>query len=453
LPEKLPLILPVETHVRELDGKLLLGAIAAERGRDTYVGSQNEIRAKIGTLPFGHFIAKGFASRKARFMGILQSLGFNILAWDEEGLVHPEPEIYYKRRISAESLSFLKGVFAWGRDYETLFKNMPFYDGTPIHIVGNPRIDLLDQRVRNFFAEPAAQLQKEHGRYILLNSNFGRVNSAVKRTRDDGVAGQSTNSELDRKWQEMVEYRRKLYAEFREMFAHLARAFPDYTVILRPHPAERIESWADIPATHKNAKVIYDGGVQPWLLGAEILVHNGCTTALESTLLDKTSIAYMPISSEIHDWHLPNSVSHKITSLAALSETIRAHLQAKPRLVVTPEQRAVLDDFVHHDKDKLGCDLIIDVLEQMDLSFQNHPAKAKRWLGKIHAQLRSWEKSLRALRPGDIYAPWHQDKHFPRFTLAEIQGRLAALQKATGRLQGVEVTEVSAKIFKLSKAR
>ena len=54
---------------------------------------------------------------------------------------------------------------------------------------------------------------------------------------------------------------------FREMFEAVAKAFPDRQVILRPHPAERIESWADIPERCPNAKVIYEGNVLPWLLG------------------------------------------------------------------------------------------------------------------------------------------------------------------------------------------
>jgi surface carbohydrate biosynthesis protein len=434
LSDRLPLILPVETHVRELDGKLLLAAVAAEQGRECYVGSQNEIRARIGQLPRGHFIAKGFASQKGRFLSILRQLGFNILAWDEEGLVHPEPEIYYKRRISPQSLAYLDGVFSWGPDYTQLFNAMPFYDGTPIYETGNPRLDLLDVRVQNYFSGDAEKHIKKYGKFILLNSNFGRVNSAVKRTRDKGVAGRLTDPVLDAKWQEMVEYRREIYQHFRTMFSGLCEAFPDHQVVLRPHPSERVESWHDIPAKYKNAHVVYEGNVLPWLLAADILVQNGCTTALESALMGKPVIAYMPVSSDIHDWHLPNSVSHKVQSMTALADVIRDHLNHENRLIVTSHQRAALDPFVHLNAIKLCSDEIVAVLDDLDSIKQISPPK------------------LRGLRPGDIYAQWHQDKHFPDYDLSEMESRLDRLKTATNRFANVRVEKPYHKIFKLKLA-
>jgi surface carbohydrate biosynthesis protein len=450
---KKPLILPVETHVRELDGKLLLAAFAAETGRAAYVGSQNEIRAHIASLPAGHFIAKGFASRKARFLSILQQLGHTILAWDEEGLVHPEPEIYYKRRISPQSLAFLDGVFSWGDDFTSLFRAMPFYDGTPIYSTGNPRLDLLDERVRNYFVEDAAKHTATHGKFILLNSNFGRINSAVKRSRDKGVAGKLTDPTLDAKWQAMIEHRKTLYHHFRQMFAGLCEAFPDWQIILRPHPSERIESWQDIPAKYSNAHVIYEGNVLPWLLSAGILIHNGCTTALESVLLNKPALAYMPVRSEEYDWHLPNDISHQIESFDKLVERISSHISGKKPLRVLESHKKILANFAHWDSDKLCCQLILEVLDSLDLK---ELPKRKSWpvmWATFRAGLRALEKRLRALRPGDIYAPWHQDKHFPDFTLEEMQNRLERMKRSTGRLDDVRIEKVRTKIFKLSRAQ
>ncbi len=450
MTSKLPLILPVETHVRELDGKLLLAAVAAESGRDCYVGSQNEIRARIGQLPRGHFIAKGFASRKARFLTILKQLGFTILAWDEEGLVHPEPEIYNVRRISPQSLALLSGVFSWGADYTQLFKNLPYYDDTPIYEHGNPRLDLLDRRVRGIFSPAAQDLTEKFGKFILLNSNFGRVNSAVRRSRDKGVAGKLTDTTLDANWQAMVEYRRNLYHRFREMFARLCETFPDRNIILRPHPSERIESWQDIPAKYANAHVIYEGSVLPWLLAADVLVHNGCTTALESAMLDKPVIAYQPIKSEIHDWHLPNSVSHSAESIEVLEHMLSKHLSRRGPLVVTVGQRLALSHFVHHDPSRLCSDKIVGVLDGLDEYCQAAPPPLRKMSAQLHATVRAVEKKFRSLLPGDIYAKWHQDKHFPDYSLETIEARIALFRSVTGRFANVRTEKVHPKLFKLT---
>ena len=47
-----PLILPVETQVREFDAKLLLACVAAERGMPTYIGFQNNGNLKLGLREF-----------------------------------------------------------------------------------------------------------------------------------------------------------------------------------------------------------------------------------------------------------------------------------------------------------------------------------------------------------------------------------------------------------------
>jgi surface carbohydrate biosynthesis protein len=449
---KLPLILPVETQVREMDGKLLLACVAAERGHCAYIGFQNEIRARIGSIPPGVFIAKGFASRKARFLRIMKRLGFIITAWDEEGLVHPAPEIYAKRRISAESLSFLDGVFSWGADYTALLKGLPAYDGTPIHQIGNPRLDLLRPEASGYYAKDVAALRARFGGYILFNSNFGRVNSAVKRRRDEGVAGPGGNDPaLDRQWLEGMEYRKTLYERFRTVLALTAERFPDRQIVLRPHPAERIESWNDISDRFPNLHVLFEGNVIPWLLGADILVHNGCTTAIESVLMGKPVICYQPIPAKSKDWELPNSVSHEAVSDEALITMLDGHLSGGTPLAVSARQRATLDPYVDSRVDRLSTDRIIDVIEDMP------PPAARagfltRLAGHAGARIRSAEKRLRALLPGDIYSPWHQRKQFPDLEPAAVNAMIGRFRAATGRFGDVEATGFARNVFRISRA-
>ena len=57
---------------------------------------------------------------------------------------------------------------------------------------GNPRIDLLRREVRGYYDDDVAALRRRFGRYILLNSNFGRVNTAVKRRRVDDFYAKDT---------------------------------------------------------------------------------------------------------------------------------------------------------------------------------------------------------------------------------------------------------------------
>ena len=443
---KIPIILPVETQVREMDAKLLLACVAAERGHRSYIGFQNEIRARIVDIPSGVFIAKGFASRKARFLRILRRLGFTVMAWDEEGLVHPPADIYSKRRISAESLSLLEGIFSWGTDYTELLRGLPFYDGTTIYQEGNPRLDLLGRHVRNFYDPDVANLHNKYGKYILVNSNFGRVNSAIKRRRDEGVAGPGSDPALDKKWLDNMNYRRTLYEHFRGMLSLVAESFPDYRVVLRPHPAERLESWRDIEARHKNLHVLFEGNVIPWLLGTEILVHNGCTTAIESVLLGRPAVCYQPIEALSDDWHLPNSISHQATSDRQLIGLLRSHLQTGDRLTVSEEQRRLLDWYVDIQPDRLSSDRIVDIMEKLGPA-KTTPSRYDGFRGRTDARLRAAEKKLRSMLPGDVYSPWHQEKQFPKLTMSDVEGMVERFRTATGRFANIRVSAFATNVF------
>ena len=47
------IIIPVETQVRELDAKLLLACVAAERGFPVIIGSRAFVHYKVSSIPRG----------------------------------------------------------------------------------------------------------------------------------------------------------------------------------------------------------------------------------------------------------------------------------------------------------------------------------------------------------------------------------------------------------------
>ena len=83
-----PLIIPVENQVRELDPKLLLACIAARRGFPSYVGSRREIHFQITAFPQGVYLSKSVTAASDLMFRIMRKLGHAVVAWDEEALVH-----------------------------------------------------------------------------------------------------------------------------------------------------------------------------------------------------------------------------------------------------------------------------------------------------------------------------------------------------------------------------
>jgi surface carbohydrate biosynthesis protein len=451
--------LPVESHLRELDGKILLAAAAAERGRPAILGFQTDLRRRMAGMPRGIYMAKSFGPPKplANFLRMFRDLGHSVVGWDEEGLVHAGQSVYARRRASPRTLPVLSAIFSWGQDYTNLVTSLPYYHGTPLFETGNPRIDLLHPRVRGYFDAEAAKLRAAYGGYILINSNFGRVNpligNAFVAANDGSSAIKKPEAAPGELWSNMVAHRFALFEAFRNLLPALAARFPGRQIVLRPHPAERLDTWQDVAAGFANIHIIREGGVAPWILGAEVMIHNGCTTAIESALLDRPAVAYQPIRSQQNDWHLPNDVSHCADSEEHLFQMLENHLGGSDRLTVTDLQKERLSRHVFLADDQLAVDRILDVIDRHESSWDREPPALPRLASGLLTRLRAAEAGITgALIPRHMNSREVQDINFPPLPEAEMRQRLERFSKVTGRFSGVEVRAITDKIFAFSAA-
>ena len=78
----------------------------------------------------------------------------------------------------------------------------------------------------------------------------------------------------------------------------LSIAFPNKNFVLRPHPCEDPNFYEVVFETAKNVFVDKTGTVHPWLMAADLLVHDCCTTAVESFLAETPIINYRPTEDE-----------------------------------------------------------------------------------------------------------------------------------------------------------
>ena len=102
------------------------------------------------------------------------------------------------------------------------------------------------------------------------------------------------------------------------MVRALSHRHRDYQIIIRPHPSESHDPWQRLAAELPNVSVIYEGNVAEWLLAANLLIHNNCTTGVEAYLLGRAAIAYSAFRDEAYDLFLPNALSEEVFELDQL---------------------------------------------------------------------------------------------------------------------------------------
>ena len=68
----------------------------------------------------------------------------------------------------------------------------------------------------------------------------------------------------------------------------------NYKIIIRPHPEEDLETYRRAFEHDNKINIVYSGSVIPWLMATEIMIHPDCTTGIESLMLGKKSVSYLP---------------------------------------------------------------------------------------------------------------------------------------------------------------
>jgi surface carbohydrate biosynthesis protein len=456
------LLIPVETLHRELDAKLLLACFAAERGFSVILGFKRDIHHSLERLPSSLYLGKALYASTLKLYRRLHRLGYSILSTDEEGLVYYSPETYRQAKLGPETLNEVDVLFAWGEENAELWRGYSGYRGTPIHVTGNPRVDMLRPELRGYWAQDVEALHRRFGKFILINSNFGKVNHF----REDRAsqlqileqAARSATGSVDPDGLALASHRLELFNEFKTMAASVAAAYPDRTIVIRPHPSERKETWREATAGCPNVQVLYEGNVIPWLLGSEVVVHNGCTTGLEAYLLEKPVISYQPVSSEQFDLYLPNGISTPAEDIDALKAQIDAALAGnwQPDAETLSRQRALVDRHIASLDGPLASERIVDVLAQFESPpggyldpplLEHFKMCVQGALKRTRIRMKPWTKGPAKRHRYRLY-----DHKFAAFPVSDLESRIEKFSDLLGRFPRVRVRKLRAKIFSIENA-
>jgi surface carbohydrate biosynthesis protein len=457
---KTTLIVPVESQVRELDAKLLLACAAAERGFSVIIGSRAFVHYAIAGMPRGVYLAKSMRSLSNRMFEILRQLGHEIVAWDEEALVRVTAEDYYRRRLSPKAMGLVSHLFTWGEDDAEIFRRFPDYPGTPIHVTGNQRIDLLRPELRGYFDDQVAALRDRFGEFVMVNTNFGYVNSFVARlnlmqeSRDSGTQpslGENTVGMTPEFARRLAGHKQALFEHFCEMVPALAAALPDRTIVVRPHPSESHTAWQEAGHGHENVHVINEDSVIPWLMAAKLLVHNGCTTAVEAAVLGMPAIAYRPVRNKAVDLELPNALSYEASDLDDLLNKVRRTADGESANPNGGARRAILGRHIAALDGSLAIDRMVGRL--CDVGYRDRrpprPALLPYLKGWLHAYGRTAVKQLNRRRSGHRNADAFHTHRFPGTSLEELRERIQRFVERTGRFEHLKVAQLSDHIYRI----
>jgi surface carbohydrate biosynthesis protein len=462
---KPPLIIPVENQVRELDPKLLLACIAARRGFPSVIGDLREIDFRIASFPRSLYLCKSMTVRNLMMFRIMRHLGHEIVTWDEEALVHLPPEIYYSRRLSPVAIRYVSHLFAWGEDNADLWRHYSgLPPGTPIHVTGNPRNDLLRPELHDFYRGEVEGIRSKHGDFVLVNTNFNHVNAfypeqnlfvPVKQPGAEPRFGKAAQG-MPRDYAEgLRKHKQAIFEEFQRLIPELERAFSDLKVVVRPHPTESQEVYRRIASQCQRVEVTNEGNVVPWLLATRALIHNGCTTGVEAFVLGVPAVSYRARVNERYDsgfYRLPNLLSYQAFAFEELRNTLAKILAGELGAPDGDQRRVLVDHYLAGLEGPCACERIVDILEEIVQGWSGTPPPT------VHRRLVGWSlgngrrlfKRLILHLPKARVKPHFYRHRYPEVSLEEMRTRLQRFQEVLGETRELKVEQIFPEIFRIS---
>jgi len=349
--------IPIETKVREYDGKLWLGLNLVSRGNQVVIGPALEIKETLDHSQPNVYITKDPGDGNLHFFDQLRSAGIVVCGLDTEGAVYESMEKLAHNKKNM--LNHMDALFTWGEKPANAVRQH-YNNKTNIYVTGNPRFDLLQPELRHIYKERSESLNNKYGEYILINGNFTLSNpysqQQIKKSED--VYG---SIELSKRC-----YADRIFHSFMEAIYHLQSEFPETHIIIRPHPSERNATYEKAFRGYDRVHVNDSGDARDWIAGAGVTIHHDCTTGIESALMGRPVVSYRPIQREEYESRLPQVVSREAYTREELKEYVSSYLQDDQPYEMTSKQTNELKQYFHNI-DELAAENICDVIESLEI--------------------------------------------------------------------------------------
>jgi hypothetical protein len=252
----------------------------------------------------------------------------------------------------------------------------------------------------------------------------------------------------------LAEHKTELFGYFRTLVPAIAAAFPEHSIIVRPHPSEDHVAWKEAATGHANVRVISEKSVIPWLIASSVLIHNGCTTAVEAAVLGRPAIAFRPVSHKGFDFEFPDSLSEEAYCVEELISAARDIVVGDPR---SQERAAIRSEILRHHvaslEGPLASDRMVEALNAAGFADRKFRSDSlyQYWKGRKRLHNRIVAKREAAEIPGDRNTPAYHDHRFPGTSAEDLRRRIRRFGEQLDRFHDLNVENIADHIFRITR--
>lgn len=301
---------PIEIKVRELFSRLFLSSVFANNNYRIYLGEKTDIfqLIKHKQNKGGVFLYNGGLNKQYTDL-IKKKCDLNFLI-DEE-LSPMFPNELGGNQVTQEFLNFvmsyrykknyiknLDGVFVWTNQFVQAYKNIS--NNLKIFVTGNPKMDIWNKKSYPIFRKKTIKLKKKYKKFILINSDFLFLRQSQIKKEINHSSKLLESHKIKKKFINILNstnnlraiHKLNVFNDMIDFLKNVSRKSKGFKIVIRPHPNENIDYWRE---SVKNISNVYiekpSSDITPFILAAEGIIHNGCSTTLQS-ISNQKPVAY-----------------------------------------------------------------------------------------------------------------------------------------------------------------
>lgn len=375
----------IESEFRELESKILLSLGAARKGMAPAIVKKSRLFEKLHLIRPGIIFLKSFGRNYDLHLDKIKSYNHIITGFDEEGLQIYDKNKLIGDRFSINVLNSLNIIFSNGNYAKKIYERHFNKKRKKIQIIssGNPRFDVLKQATSKYFTKIKEKIKNKYGNFILIATQFPFYNlntTDITKNPDhfpmfDQNLLKTKLSITNKNKLKLFLHQKKNFFEYKKMYFFLNKKFPKTNFILKPHPVENHEYYKDMIKINKfkNIKIIDSKeNIIPYILACETMIAYNSTTSVESYMLNRNSINYIPFKDKFNEFKLTKLLSLNVSNLGVLEKILKTKKYKKKHSILKnkiKEAEKILNNLVTGDSSKI----IIDKL----LSLKVNPFKLK----------------------------------------------------------------------------
>ena len=296
----------IEVLKRELNSKLLLSLELIKRNHTVYLISRDNLNHLINNNKIvpGIIFLKDMNSQPYRIKDYKNFVNkkFILVSQDEEIGCFQNDNFseFFNGRFKgekSETFKLINKYFCWG-DFDYNFLNKyQFY--TKFVNTGSARIDLCNSINKNTSKEKRKILISLNQNIFWKRDFIERLSIELNDNMDDLILDNLISKMFHNESKDLI-----LTFYLINLIKKLSN-LDRYEIIIRPHPAMDFHKVISLFKSEKlfnNIKISYDGALIDQISDIDILLHFGCTSGVESTLSNKTTVRYYPSDKFLDDY-------------------------------------------------------------------------------------------------------------------------------------------------------